>query len=70
MIRIEGITTVAAHLAAAHKAMFTQSTRKIRRTAKIAARRQNTPREGNRGRACPQYGMTRLQFESPALCWR
>jgi len=56
MIRIEGITTVAARLAADHKAIFTQSTRKIRRTAKIAARRQNAAREGNRGRACPQYG--------------
>ena len=60
MIRIEGITTVAARLAAAHKAMFTQSTGKIRRTAKIVARRQNTPREGNRGRACPQYGAEQI----------
>lgn len=60
MIRIEGITTVAARLAAAHKAMFTQGTRKVRRTAKIAARRQNTPRERNRGRACPQYGAEQI----------
>jgi len=41
MIRIQGITTVAARLAAAHTAMFTQSARKIRRTEKIVAGRQS-----------------------------
>ena len=60
MIRIEGITTVAVRLAEAHKAIFTQSTGKIRRSAKILARRQNTPHERNRGQACPQYGAKQI----------
>ena len=63
MIRIQGITTVAARLAAAHKAMFTQSARKIRRTEKIVAGRQSIPREGHCGQACLQYGAVRSQFE-------
>ena len=60
MIRTEGIATVAARLAAAHKAMFIRSTGKIRRAANIIARRQNTPSEGNRGRTCPQYGAEQI----------
>ena len=59
MIRIEGVRMVAARLAAAHKTMFTRSTRKSLRTAKIG-RRQSTPRKGNRGRACPHYGAEQI----------
>jgi hypothetical protein len=59
MIRIEGITTVAARLAAAHKVMLTQSAGKIGRTAKIVARRQSIPNEVHRGQAC-QYGAVKI----------
>jgi len=68
MIRIEGIATVAARLAAARKAMFTQSTRKIRRTAKIVAQRQkHSPRKKSRTGVSPIWRRSARKLSSSLL---